>query len=221
MISSPVVTSAQDYGFGIKTGFMAVTQTGNFIYSDGDISVDLSSGYMAGYTLGLFTRLTLDNNFRLLTELNYSRYGATYDGSFSFQNQQIFTKSETGIRYLQVPVMVEWHTNPPDLGPYRYQRPYWSWILKGGLYGGYRFDAIFSGTNTARILGVDFESDFRNDVTESYKAFDAGLTIGGGIEYGLSRKYGFETRIVMGILNVGKEMNTRNMGLVFAFYMVI
>lgn len=220
-ISVPLGMNAQDYRFGLKTGFSAVTQTGNFVFSEGNIDVDLSSGYMAGYTLGLFTRLTLDNNLRLIAELNYSRYGATYDGSFSFQNQQIFTKSETGIRYLQVPVMVEWHTNPPDLGPYRYQRPYWTWIAKGGLYGGYRFDAVFSGTNTAQILGVDFESEFRNDVTDSFKAFDAGLTIGGGLEYGLKQKYGFEARIVIGLLNVGNEMNTRNMGMVFAFYLVI
>jgi hypothetical protein len=220
-IGTPFHSEAQDYGFGVKTGFLTVTQTGNFIFSDGDINVDLDSGYMAGYTFGVFTRLTIDNNLRLLTELNYSRYGAAYDGSFVFQNQQIFTKSVTGIRYLQVPVMVEWYTDPPDLGPYRYQRPYWSWIVKGGLYAGYRVDAVFSGTNTARILGVDFESDFSNNVTDSYKAFDAGLTIGGGLEYGLTRKYGFETRFVMGLLDVGNEMNTRNMGLVFAFYFVM
>ena len=220
-IGIPVQSEAQDYGFGMKTGFSVVTQTGNFIFTDGNINVDLTPGLMAGYTLGAFTRLTIDNNLRLLTELNYSRYGAAYDGSFVFQNQQIFTKSETGVRYVQVPVMVEWHTSPPDLGPYRYQRPYWSWIVKGGLYGGYRVDAVFSGTNTAQILGVDFESDFRNDVTGSYNAFDAGVTIGGGVEYGLTRKYGFETRFVMGLLDVGNEMSTRNVGFVFAFYFVM
>jgi hypothetical protein len=218
---TPSHSQAQEYGFGVKTGLTVVTQTGNFIFNDGDINVDLDSGYMAGYTLGLLTRLTIDNNLRLLAEINYSRYGAAYDGSFVFQNQQIFTKSETGVRYVQVPVMVEWHTNPPDLGPYRYQRPYWSWTVKGGLYGGYRADAVFSGTNTARILGVDFESDFSNNVTDSYKAFDAGVTFGGGVEYGLTRKYGFETRFVMGVLDVGNEMNTRNMGFVFAFYFVM
>ena len=220
-IGTPIYSQAQDYGFGGKTGLTVVTQTGNFIFTDGDINVDLESGFMAGYTLGVFTRLAIDNNLRLLTEINYSRYGAAYDGSFVLQNQQIFTRSTTGIRYIQIPVMVEWFTDPPDLGPYRYQRPYWSWIVKGGLYGGYRVDAVFSGTNTARILGVDFESDFSNDVTDSYKAFDAGLTIGGGIEYGLNRKYGFEARFVMGVLNVGNEMNTRNRGLVFAFYFVM
>ena len=220
-IGTPFHSQAQESGFGVKTGFTVVTQTGNFIFTDGDINVDLDPGYMSGYTLGLFTRLTIDNNLRLLAEINYSRYGAAYDGSFVFQNQQIFTKSETGVRYVQVPVMVEWHTSSPDLGPYRYQQPYWSWIVKGGLYGGYRADAVFSGTNTARILGVDFESDFSNDVTGSYKAFDAGVTIGGGVEYGLTRKYGFETRLVMGVLDVGNEMNTRNMGLVFAFYFVM
>ena len=220
-VCAPIHSQAQDYRFGVKTGFLSVTQTGNFIFSDGGINVDLDSGYMSGYTLGLFTRLTIDNNLRLLTEINYSRYGAAYDGSFVIQNQQIFTQSTTGVRYVQVPVMVEWYTDPPDLGPYRYQRPYWSWIVKGGLYGGYRIDAVFSGTNTARILGVDFESDFSNGVTDSYKAFDAGVTIGGGVEYGLTRKYGFETRFVMGVLDVGNEINTRNMGFVFAFYFVM
>jgi hypothetical protein len=221
-IGVPAGIHAQDYGFGAKTGFSVVTQTGNFIYSEGDINVDLSSGYMAGYTLGVFTRLTVDRNLRLITELNYSRYGAAYDGSFIFQNQQIFTKSTTGVRYLQVPVMLEWHTSPPDLGPFRYQRPYWSWLARGGLYGGYRIDAVFSGTNTAQILGVNFERDFSNNVTDSYKAFDAGLTFGGGVEYGLTRKYGFEARFVMGVLDVGDEnMTTRNLGFVFAFYFVM
>ena len=212
---------AQDYSFGVKIGFSVVTQTGNFAYADGEVDLELESGFMAGYSFGVVSRLTLGSNWNLLTELNYSRFGASYDDSFQFQNQQIFAVGKTRINYIQVPVMVDWQTGPPDLGPYRYQRPYISWHARGGLYGGYRVNARFSGTNTAQILGVDFESEFSNDVTDTFQAFDFGLTAGGAVEYGLRQKFGFETRLVLGMLNAGTNMDSRNMGLVFGFYWMI
>lgn len=221
VVAWPVQVHAQQYGFGIKTQAAVMTQTGNFKFNEGAVSLDLSSGFISGYSVGFFSRLTLDDSWKLVTELNFSRYGASYDGSFEFQNQVIFTESTTGIRYFQIPVLLEWHTLAPDLGPYRYQRPYWSWHAKGGIYGGYRIDAVFSGNNSAEILGVNFASEFSNDVTDSFKAFDAGITLGGAVEYGLRRKYGFETRFVMGLYDVGNNNTTRNIGLLFGFYYLL
>ena len=217
----PDQVEGQNYGFGVKAGFSAVTQTGNFIFSDGNVNLNLSSGIMAGYSVGFFTRLMLNERYMLVAELNLVRFGASYDDSFQFQNQEISTISKTAIRYIQIPVLIEWHTKAPDLGPYRYQRPFLSFFGSSGFYGGYRLDAVFSGKNSAEFLGVDFETEFSNNVTDTFKAFDAGLILGGGIEYGLKRKYGFETRLVMGLLDVGKNAPARNIGVIFGLYFLM
>lgn len=157
--------------------------------------------FTTGYHLGLIYRNRISPNIRIQTEPSFLRIGAQYKESFNFRGFDFETDSKTKLSYIQLPLLLEWTTTPPDLQEFPKPWEETTYHLSIGLYGSYLVDAVFEGTNSGNPIGVDFEEAFSNDVTSSFNSFDAGFILGGGLEYGYLNKIGIETRVMMGILN--------------------
>ena len=216
------IANAQNVGLGVKAGLDFSTQLNNFRFISGDLELELDPSFTTGYHLGLVYRNRLSNNFRIQAEPSFLRIGANYEESFTFRGFDFETDSETKLSYLHLPVILELTTTPPDLAEFPKPWEETTYHATFGLYGSYLLDAVFSGTNSGTPIGVDFEEEFSNDVTSQFNEYDAGIIIGGGLEYGYQNKIGFETRLMLGMLDSGNagsaEIKPNNLSVSFAMY---
>ena len=219
-LTSPLF--AQETGIGLKVGTNVSTQLYSFQFTSGDLQIYLDPSFAIGYNLGLVYRERISQNFRLQAEPSFLRIGARYNDSFTFRGFDFQTDSETRLSYIQLPVMLEWTTTPPDLEEVPIPWEETTYHASFGIYGSYLLDAIFTGSNSGSPIGVDFEEEFTNDVTNQFNNVDAGFIIGGGLEYGYKDKMGIETRLMLGIFNSGNEstveLKPNNLSISFAVY---
>ena len=217
--------SAQKVDFGILGGMNISSHLKNFRFSAENIDLDLNPKVTTGFQAGFITRMELTPSLRLQAEPSIISFGANYDESFVFQGFQFQTDSKTELLYLQIPLLLQLTTVPPERTVYGRPFPETTLHLSGGIFGGYMLDAQFSGTNTGQGAGVPFEGDFSNDVTSQYSDFDGGLIVGAGVEHGVSNKIGFETRAYFSVFDSGDAPNLsfkhQNMALTFSVYFLI
>lgn len=217
-------TNAQNVGIGIKAGFNKSMQLNNFKFSSSELTLDLDPAFTTGFNLGLIYRNRIARNFRIQAEPTFLRIGARYKESFTFRGFEFQTDSETKLSYIQLPLVLNLTTTPPDLA--EFPRPWeeTTYHLSTGFYGSYLLDAIFSGINSGTPLGVDFEQEFSNDVTSQFNEYDAGLILGGGLEHGLHNKIGVETVLMVGLLNskneTATEIKPNNLSISFSVYYI-
>jgi len=197
---------AQETGIGVKAGANFSTQLNNFQFTTGDLQINLDPSFTIGYHLGLIYRQRIARNFRIQAEPTFLNIGASYKDSFTFRGFDFQTNSETRLSYIQLPLMLEWTTTPPDLKEVPIPWEITTYHASIGLYSSYLLDATFFGSNSGSPVGVDFDEEFSSDVTNQLNYFDAGLIFGGGLEYGHKDKMGVEARVMLGMLNSG---NTR------------
>lgn len=213
---------AQDLGLGFKAGLDFSTQLNNFQFTSGDLELDLNPDFTTTYHLGIIYRNRLGKNFRIQAEPTFLNIGAIYKESFTFRGFDFQTDSETSLSYIQLPLVLELTTTPPDLQEFPKPWEETTYHATIGFYGSYLVDATFSGTNSGSPIGVDFEEEFSNDVTDQFNDFDAGLIIGGGLEYGYQNKIGVETRLMVGLLNSASanetEFKPNNLSIQVALY---
>ena len=216
--------NAQDIGVGLKAGLDFTTQLNNFEFTSGDLELDLDADFITTYHLGLIYRNRISKNFRMQAEPTFLKIGAIYKESFTFRGFDFQTDSETSLSYIQLPLVLELTTTPPDLEEFPKPWEETTYHATFGLYGSYLLDANFSGTNSGTPIGVDFEEEFSNDVASQFNDFDAGFIIGGGLEYGYMNKIGIETRLMLGMLNSNNasetEFKPNNLSVQVALYYV-
>jgi len=214
--------NAQNTGIGFKAGLDFSTQLNNFQFTSGELELDLDPSFTTGYHLGLIYRNRVSPNIRIQTEPSFLKIGAKYQESFTFRGFDFETDSESKLSYIQLPVLIELTTTPPDLEEFPKPWEETTYHLTFGLYGSYLLDATFSGVNSGNPIGVDFEEEFSNDVTSQFNDFDAGVIVGGGLEYGYQNKIGIETRLMLGLLNSNNanstEFKPNNLSISVAMY---
>jgi len=213
---------AQETGIGLKAGTNISTQLNNFQFTTGDLQINLDPSFTFGYHLGLIYRQRIARNFRIQAEPTFLNIGASYKDSFTFRGFDFQTDSETRLSYIQLPLMLEWTTTPPDLKEVPIPWEITTYHASIGLYSSYLVDAIFVGSNSGSPIGVDFDEEFSNDVTDQLNYFDAGFIIGGGLEYGHKDKMGIEARVMLGMFNSGNirvnEFKPDNLSISIAAY---
>jgi len=216
---------AQETGIGLKAGANYSTQLNSFQFTTGDLQINLDPSFTLGYHLGLIYRQRIARNFRIQAEPTFLRIGARYDDSFTFRGFDFQTDSETRLSYIQLPLMLEWTTTPPDLEKVPIPWEVTTYHASIGLYSSYLVDAMFSGSNSGSPVGVEFDEEFSNDVTNQLNYFDAGFIIGGGLEYGNKDKIGIEARLMLGMLNSGNtnvnEIKPDNLSISIAVYYML
>ncbi len=200
-------TEAQRLGLGIKAGMNVNSHLENFRFVAGDIDLNFNPEFTTGFNAGVIWRQGLSNRFRFQAEPTITMLGASYNDTFVLRGFDFDTESKTELLYLQLPLLLQLTTVPPEQTVFGRQRSETTFHLSGGIFGGYLINARFSGTNRGAPIGIEFEGEFSEDVRDQYKEFDGGVMIGGGLEYGYNTKIGIEMRIKYSVLDSGDTVD--------------
>lgn len=214
----------QNSGIGLKTGLEISTQLNNFQFASQELQLDLKPEFTNGYNLGLIFRRRITANFRTQAEPTFIKLGARYNESFVFRGFNFETNSEINLSYLQLPIIFAFTSTPLDME--EFPKPWEGTTYHGiiGFYGSYLLDAQFIGTNSGTPIGVDFEEEFSEDVTQRFNTFDAGLLLGAGFEHGYLNKMGMEARLFLGLIDTTNpdqsEFKPNNLSISLAVYYI-
>ncbi len=216
----------QSVQIGLHAGSNVSSHLKNFKFVDGDIDLDFSPNPKFGFSAGYIVRLPVSNAVRFHLEPTITRIGANYDDSFELRGFDFETDSQVDLLYIQLPLLFQLSTVPPERTVYGRQQRETTFHLTGGFYGGYLLDATFSGTNRGAPIGIDFEGEFSEEISTQYKKFDGGVIFGGGIEYGERSKLGLEVRAFFSVTDSGNRsvldsFKPHNMGLTFGVYYLL
>jgi hypothetical protein len=195
--------NAQNYGIGITGGIGASSHVNSFKYVSGDISLDFSANPSMSYHAGVILRQPVTPNLRVQIEPTFIRLGAIYQEPFELRGFQFETDSRTDLLYLHVPLLFQVTSTPAEQVIFGRPRSQTTFHLTGGAFGSYLLDATFSGENTGAPIGIQFQGDFSNDVSNQYSDYDGGFILGGGVERGHSQRIGIEIRAIVSLLNSG------------------
>lgn len=214
-------SNAQGFEFGISRGVAISSHESKFIYRDANVL--LSPSATANRYLSVVIRKNISESLHLLTEPSIIHLGAKYNETFSYQGNEIKTKSESKLKYLQIPLLLQFFTgastntsNQPFLKP--------SFHLTGGIFGEYLLDARFEGTNTPLAPDNPSKTEISEDVILQYSRYDGGIIVGGGVEFGREAKIGFETRAQYTFIqtyNGTPKYKPKNFALVLSLYVMI
>lgn len=221
----PINTNGQSTGFGVFGGVNASTHLNNFRFVSGDIDIDFDPKLSLGYQGGLVFRRSISPSLRFQAEPSVAWLGARYEESFMLRGFELETDSKTKLTYIQLPLLLQLTTQPNRRPAYGRQEASTTYHLTSGFYGGYLLNSEFSGTNSGAPLGVEFEGEFANDISDQYSDFDGGVIIGAGFEHGLHNKLGFEVRGLLSVMNTGDapelSFEPRNMGVTLSIYLLM
>lgn len=209
---------------GLTAGIGPSSHIRSFRYVSGDIDLDLTPNVKSGFNAGIIFRQGFSKNFRIQLEPSIRMMGARYNESFELRGHNFQTDSETELTYLQLPLIFQFSTVPPERTVYGRQFSETTYHFSGGVFWGYLLDARFSGTNTGAPIGIEFQGEFTNNVEHQYSSYDAGLILGVGFESGIETKVGFETRVLGSVMGTGEDINSsfspHNLALTFNLYFV-
>jgi hypothetical protein len=216
---------AQQLGIGFKAGMNITSHLNNFRFVSGDIDLDFTPGITSGFTGGFIYRQEISRKLRFQAEPTYTSLGAVYDDEFILRGFDFQTDSRTRLHYIQLPLLLQLTTTPPDRTVFGRERAETTYHITTGVFGGYLLDATFSGTNTGAPIGIEFEGSFSENVKGNYKELDGGVVLGGGLEYGSRRKIGLEVRAFLSVLDSGNRpewnFSPQNMGITFGLYYIL
>lgn len=225
LFSIPLIANSQSLGVGIKGGPSITSHLKNFRYVSGDINLELTPNISSGFNVGLVYRQRLSKNYRLQLEPSILTMGAKYEEGFELRGFNFQTESETELLYVQLPLLIQLTTSPPERTVYGRQYSNTTYHLTGGVYGSYLLDAQFSGTNTGAPIGINFSGSFSNNVVEQYLDFDAGFMLGVGLENGSSNRFGLDARLMFSVIDSGDasdfSFKPQNMGAIFSLYFLL
>ncbi|MGF1671096.1 MAG: outer membrane beta-barrel protein [Balneolaceae bacterium] len=219
---------AQKTGIGFRAGVGASTHINEFKFLVNIEQIRLDPNVTENFDAGLIYRNIIADNWRIQLEPGIIRMGARYnqviENEPDFGSFVINTDSKTNIWYAYMPVLLQLTTTPPDRLEFPKPWAITTYHATFGFYGSYLLDASFRGTNSGAPLGVEFQGDFREDVSDQFRDFGAGVIIGGGLEHGLNSKIGIEARAIFGALSAGDSdilnFNPLNLAVTFNIYFI-
>ena len=210
--------------FGFTGGVNISSHINAFKYQEGDIQLSLDPNVTSSYHGGLILRQNISKAFRIQIEPSVILLGAKYDESFMLRGSELQTESRTELLYIQLPLLFQLSTVPPKRVVYGRETAKTTYHLSGGAFAGYLLDARFTGTNTGAPLGISFEGEFSNDVSDQYSKYDGGILFGLGLEHGADKKVGFETRAQYTMVHSGDapelSFDPKNIALTFSIYFI-
>jgi hypothetical protein len=197
--------AAQQIGF--TAGINTSTHLNNFRFISGDINLDFSPRVKTGFSGGMIVRQDISRNVRFQAEPSIAMLGAKYKESFTLRGFNFETDSKTQLTYIQLPLLLQLTTTPPDRVVYGRQRSETTYHLTTGVFGGYLLDARFTGVNSGAPIGIEFQGAFTENVIDQYKVYDGGVILGGGFEHGHISKLGIEARALFSVIDSGDASN--------------
>lgn len=216
-----VHSNAQSAEFGITRGINISTHADKFVYKTDGPNVALTPKMTTDLHIGLIARKKL-SSLRLQFEPSITKLGAKYDEPVTIQGEEFQTKSETQLKYLQLPLQIQFPVTPSGENIFSLPDTYY---LSSGIFWSYLLDARHEGTNTRQGTGSSSEENsFSEDVIIQYSRYDGGIMLGAGLEYGTKVTIGFETRVQYTAVQTYKSTPTyrpRNTAVTFALYLLL
>jgi len=163
--------SAQKFNYGIKAGsnFAVQSETGD-LYNNDDIKI--------GFSAGVFGNLSLTENLKLQTELNYDQKGSYSD------------KITNTYDYITVPVLAKWSLGKSLKTPLQFN-------IYAGPYAGFLVNAETEISDNENKQTID-NKDNTNDV-------EIGLVGGFGVAYPINNsKIFLDFRLGLGLNDYDK-----------------
>lgn len=217
--------NSQSLGIGIKVGPNLTSHLNNFRYVSGDVNLELTPNISSGQNFGFVYRQQVSKNYHLQLEPSIMTMGAKYDEGFELRGFDFHTVSETELKYIQLPLLLQWTITPPVKTANKRHYTNRTFHLSGGVFGSYLLDAQFSGTNSGAPIGIEFTGNFNNDIKDQYSDYDAGFMLGVGIENGSSFRVGLEARLMLSVIDSGDTYNytfkPKNMGAIVSLYLLL
>lgn len=138
------------------------------------------SKMLAGFNLGLFSKVPITKNVAFQPELYFTTKGA----EVSYNNAFVDGIARFKLNYIELPVLLA--INVTD-----------NFNIHAGPYAAY----LLSGkvTNESNVNLFDFEDNINSD---DFNRFDAGIAVGAGLDFG---SLGIGVRYNYGFTTVGKE----------------
>lgn len=187
-------SNAQSAEFGITRGINISSHADKFVYKTEGPNVALTPKVTTNLHIGLIARKKL-STLRLQFEPSITKLGARYDEPITLQGEEFQTKSETQLKYLQLPLQLQFPVTPTEENLFSLPLPD-TYYLTSGIFGGYLLDARFEGTNIRAGSGSSSGGEsFSEDVIIQYSKYDGGVMLGAGFEYRTKVTIGFETRV--------------------------
>jgi hypothetical protein len=218
-------SEAQRLGVGVTGGVTISSHLNNFRYEVEDINLDFSPKFTSSFAGGFIVRRPITRGLRFQAEPSLVLLGAKYSDSFTLRGFEFESQSKTELLYIQLPLLLQLSTVPPERTVFGRQRSETTFHLTGGLFGGYLLDARFSGVNRGAPIGISFEGNFSEDVQPQYKEYDGGVVIGGGVEHGYNSKFGLEIRGFFSVIDSGNNpelsFKPQNFGISLALYYLL
>lgn len=225
LFSITINANSQSLGIGIKGGPNFTSHLNNFRFVSGDIDLEFTPSMASGFNVGLVFRQPLSKKYRLQIEPSISTMGAKYEEGFELRGFNFQTESETELLYIQLPLLLQLTSTPPQRTVYGRQYSNTTYHLTGGVYGSYLLSAQFSGVNTGAPIGINFSGNFSNDITEQYLEYDAGLMLGVGVENGSINRFGLDARVLLSVIDSGDvtgfTFEPKNIGAVISLYFLL
>lgn len=211
-----IQSNAQPLEFGISRGINISTHTEKFRYSGNYLTPKATTDLHTN----LIVRKKL-SSLRLQFEPSLTILGAKYDEPVTIQGEELQTKSETQLKYLQLPLLVQFPIELPEDRIFLLPLPT-TYHLSSGIFWSYLLDARLEGTNTKDNSSQ--KESFSEDVIIQYSRYDGGVILGAGFEYGTDFKIGFETRVQYTALqayNSNPRYRPKNTAVTFALYLLL
>lgn len=216
--------AAQRVGLGVTGGGNLSTHTRTFRLDDPVLQMDLEPEFRSGYHYGIVLRRVFSDHVRLQLEPRFASVGAEYDGIITFAENDLMVDGTSEIWYIQLPVLFQLTTTPPDRAEFPRPWPEFTFHFSAGAYAGYLLESAFSGTIRGSPLGVEFSDNFVNDSSNQFAQYDAGFVIGGGTEFGLNTKIGADLRLMYGLKNAADTsdvpLDLQNVVINLSFYFI-
>lgn len=178
---------AQELKFGARAGLNLSTTSFKSSGTEAGVSytVDVETGFKAGFHIGAFTELGLSEKLFLEAGLAYSQQGATLKSAKVIagghtEKQDFKGDSYVTMGFINLPVWLKY-----DIMGFR---------PKVGLNAGYQLDA------TLKLNGEKHTERIKENT------FDFGLGV--GLEYNLPMGVFFDANFNLGLVNLAEDKNT-------------
>lgn len=186
---------------GVKVGGNLGTLGGEdaeLVFSTG-MQQDVSLDRRTGYAFGAFALIDFAGPFALQPELMYIQKGAKTEMEFSLGGQSTTVTSTMKLDYIQVPLLMK--LNLPVAGP-----------VSPNVFAGPNVGFNINASQETEAGGQSDSEDIGDDISGT----DYGVTLGAGIDFGLSAgTLTVDVRYELGLADIPDEgdANIRNRGI--------
>jgi hypothetical protein len=195
----------QHLNFGLKSGINASYFHGRYIFTGGDVTLDLTPKLSTRFSGGGLVRYTFTPHFSLQSEFLYITKGVRFKQDVNIHNQDLNLTGNLILTYIEVPLLFRISTKRRERSKWFYPEPEITFnVYTGGSFS-YKINSEFSGDVTGAPFGYEFDESFNNRVWNQFTDNDISFIAGVGFEYGVDTRFTMDFRYAISIMDIGND----------------